>query len=485
MTTITTTVTTTITSPGVAIRRRPAPALRLLAACVLVPGVFVPAAGRGVAQEAAPQAVAAPAAASLAESLVTWKIDRAGRRPLEEPGPWTAAKQEVAVRVLARLARLPSNRLADWAADAVAVETPPASDAVQDRLVRARGQATFVARLALAPEEAEAAGRKQLEIVRLVADNGTVVDVLADRVPAAWPRGRAFSEPAGVVGLPLSAAGAESPAATADAPGGAAAMLLAAPGVSWFPATPLGGLGVDYGLFDTVVDGQKLVAGDTEAFYAVLAAAGRTTQEGIEAAAGPSGDIVPLIDPGQDWFRRHRGDAVTIEGVARRATRISVDDPQRRAELGADHYWELFVFVPTPLIKVNDRLQEDFPVVCCVRTLPDGMPSGQQIGERVRVSGFAFKRYGYPLPDVRISSSQGDQEQKDQRQETALLIGRQPHWLPAAKATREIDALGWVFLAIAGLVGAALAATAWLFARDSRRRDAAARRELPDRIDLP
>jgi len=42
-----------------------------------------------------------------------------------------------------------------------------------------------------------------------------------------------------------------------------------------------------------------------------------------------------------------------------------------------------------------------------------------------------------------------------------------------------------VFLAIAGLVGAALAATAWLFARDSRRRDAAARRELPDRIDLP
>jgi hypothetical protein len=448
----------------------------LLTPCLLAAVVLAAAAGRTAAQEAP--------AASLGDYLATWKIDRAGRRPLEEPGPWTAAKQQAAVRVIARLARVPSNLFAAWAADAALVSSLPADDRVPDRLVRATGQATFVASVALSPDEAEVAGRKQIDVVRLVADDGTAIDVLADRVPAAWPRGRVFAEPAGVVGLPLSGAGSP-PAAVVDGAGEPAAILLAAQGVSWFPKTPLGELGVDYALFDSVGDGQKLVAGDTEAFYAVLAAAGRTTPEAIAAAAGPPGDIVPLIDPGQDWFRTHRGDPVTIEGVVRRATRITVDDPQRRLALGTDHYWELFVFVPTPLIKVNDRLQEDFPVVCCVRSLPSGMPSGQQMGERVRVAGFAFKRYGYPLPDVRISSSQGDREQKDQRQETALVIGRQPVWLPAAKATREVDALGWAFLGIAGLIGAALVATAWLFARDSRRRERVSRRELPDRIDLP
>ena len=242
---------------------------------------------------------------------------------------------------------------------------------------------------------------------------------------------------------------------------------------------------MDYGLFDSVVDGQKLVAGDTEAFYAVIAAMGRATTAGIASAAGPPGDIVPLINPESGWFAQHRGDPVTVAGVARRATRIEIDDPLRQRQLGTDHYWELFVFVPTPLIKVHGKLQEDYPVVCCVRTLPEGMPTGQQIGERVQVSGFAFKRYGYPLPDVKISSSQGSEEQKGQRQETALLIGREATWLPAASPTREVNTLGWVFLSIASVIGLALALAAWSFARDSRRRDRQVRRELPDRIELP
>jgi len=251
------------------------------------------------------------------------------------------------------------------------------------------------------------------------------------------------------------------------------------------PPTPLGTLGMDYSLFDSVVDGQKLVAGDTEAFYATLAAAGRATQAGIESAAGQPGDIVPLINPGSDWFASHRGAPVTIQGVARRATRIEVDDPLRRQQIGADHYWELYVFVPTPLIKINDRLQEDYPIVCCVRLLSEGMPTGEQIGERVRVSGFAFKRYGYPLPDVQISSSQGEKQQLGQRQETALLIGKQAVWQLPPSPTTEVNSLGWIFLALVGAVGLALAAAAWSFARDSRRHDQQARKNLPDTIELP
>lgn len=416
---------------------------------------------------------ASPVATTFPDYLATWKIDKAGRRPLAEPGAWNAARQELAVRVLARLGRIPGPLFANWSAGAAGPAALPADDPVQDRLVRIEGRATFVRSLPLDPAEAEIAGRKQLEVVRIVAADETAWEVLAERVPDAWPRGREFAERAGAIGLPLAGAGLEPLAGT-----GPRRALLAAPGVSWYPETPLGALGVDYGLFGTVVDGKPLEPGDTEAFYAVLAAVGGA---GAATDAAPA-DIVPLIDPGQDWFRRHRGEPLSIEGVARRATRIAVDDPRRRAQLGSDHYWELYVFVPTSLIKVNDRLQEDFPVVCCVRSLPAGMPAGQRMGERVRVSGFAFKRYGYPLPDVRISSSQGDREQKGQRQETALLIGREPVWLPSANPQRQVDSLGWIFLSLAGLVAAALAAAAWAFGRDSARRG---RDRLPDRIDLP
>jgi hypothetical protein len=426
------------------------------------------------------------AATSFGDYLVTWKIDRASRAVLEDPSGWSPAKQEIAVKVLARLTRVPSNLAVEWGAEALDLNALTATERVQDRLVKIDGRVTFVATVPLTEEESEVAGRRQLEIVRIVTGDGTAVDVLADHVPKAWPRAVRIDEPAAAVGLPLSAGPGPTSGAAADGPTAAPpALLLAAASVGWFPPTPLGTLGMDYGLFDSVVDGQKLVAGDTEAFYALLAAMGRATAAGITAAAGPPGDIVPLINPGADWFAKHRGDPFTVEGVARRATRIEVDDPLRQRQLGTDHYWELFVFVPTPLIEVHGKLQEDYPVVCCVRTLPKGMPTGQQIGERVRVSGFAMKRYGYPLPDVKISSSQGVEEQKGQRQETALLVGREAEWLPAPNPTREVDTLGWVFLSIASVIGLALALAAWSFARDSRRRDRQARRELPDRIELP
>jgi hypothetical protein len=441
--------------------------------------------------QARPSAAADPAPPAttvtvpLIDYLATWKIDRGSRAVLEETSAWSPAKQEMALKVLARLSRLPAPLAAQWNADAVDLRSLAATQRVQDLLVKVDGRATFVSTVPLTEEESEVAGRRQLEIVRIVSDDGLTVDVLADHVPKAWPRAASIDEPAAVIGLPLSEgpgpAGPTGDGQTATA----AAVLIAAPSVGWFPPTPLGALGMDYGLFDFVVDGQKLVAGDTEAFYAALAAMGRATAAGIASAAGPPGDIVPLINPGSGWFAKHRGDPVTVAGLARRATRIEIDDPLRQRQLGTDHYWELFVFVPTPLLEVHGKLQEDYPVVCCVRTLPEGMPTGQQIGERVRVSGFALKRYGYPLPDVKISSSQGSEEQKGQRQETALLIGREASWLPAPSPTKEVNALGWVFLSMAAVIGLALALAAWSFARDSRRRDRQTRRELPDRIELP
>ena len=424
-----------------------------------------------------------PSTPSLERFLAEREIDLARRQVFE--GEWDVAKQEALIRVLARL-NAPSALEMPWHGEAIPLgATVPA---IADRFVRVQGRATFVAPQSLTPDEERLAGRPQFDVVRIVDAEGVIVDVVMDRAPKAWPRWQPIDEPAGAVGLPLALGAGPRPSA-ADGrgwPEPQPGLLLAATGISWTPPTPLGGLGMDYGLFERVVDGSKLQPGDTEAFYALLAAVGRAAPGAIEAEAGRPADIVPIIDPAQKWFAGHRGDPLTIEGVARRATRIAVDEPFRREQVGADHYWELFVFVNTPLIEVHGRKQTDYPIVCCVRDLPSGFPTGDRISETVRVSGFAFKRYGYPLPGLLISSSQeGDKETKGQRMETALVVGRDAVWVRQPSTAGTSNALFSIFSALAAVVGLALAYGAWSMRRDRQRTERRARAELPDRIRLP
>ena len=464
----------------------PAPtAGRLVAILLAAAGL----AAAGAADDAAPAAGSAPPTTPVREFLEERGIARADREPLAASGGWTDTKQAVLIRVLARLTA-PAPLTLAWWESAPPLDPAAGVPPITDDLVRVTGRATFVAPQTLSPDLAVLAGTDRYDLVRIVVAGGTPVDVACPNAPRAWPRGQPIDEPASTVALPLAAGGGPEtgPAAGSPSAGGEpappAALLLAATRVAWTPPTPLGRLGVDCGLLDAVNDGPKgagarLEASDTEAFFAVLAAVGGEAAE-IERAAGPPADVVPIIDPTRRWFDTHRGDPLCVAGIARRATRIAIDDPARRRQVGADHYWELYVFVPTPLLQVNGRLQEDYPVVCCVRDLPAGMPSGERIGERVRVAGFALKRYSYPLQDLRISSSQGDERRTGERMATVLLVGDRPVWLPEPTEARTTDTLFWVFAAIMGLIGLVLAWSAL-----SWRRSAAARRDrLPDRIDL-
>lgn len=401
-------------------------------------------------------------------------IDLVGRAPLRAGGGWDDERQACLIRVLARLSA-PEELVATWRADAV--EFGAAAPEIADRLMLVRGRAVFVAPFVLSPDLARLAAQPQIDLVRVESESGSAVDVACLAAPRRWPRWRAFDEPVEVLGLPLAAAPGpvphDPPAAGEPWPDNAAVACLAAMTITWRPRTPLGELGMDYGLFATVVDGGRLQAGDRAAFYAMLAAAGRAPAGRIEAAAGPPADVVPLIDPSQGWFPDRRGDPVTVRGVVRRATRIVVDEPARRAQIGADHYWELFVFVSTPPLSVHGREQDDYPIVCCVRSLPPGFPTGDQVSEIATVSGFAFKRYGFPLGDV---------QRKGLRLETPLLIGREPLWNPRPTAAGLTGALFWVFAGLSAVVGIAVVAGIWTL---SRARPGRGRRELPERIELP
>jgi hypothetical protein len=441
-----------------------------IAACAVVMSAVVPA-------DESP--------ATLEAYLRMKEIDVGSRAALVE-GAWSDDKERVLARVLTRLAA-PSNLVAAWRADAVEVPASGTAADIADRLVKVRGRATFVAPRVLPAELAELAGRPQYDVVRLVDDRGAVVDAVVPRAPRIWPRGKVIDEPAAVVGLPLTTGPGPEPVAEGDAaawPAVAHDLLVAATAVEWRPTTLLGSLGMDYGLFDSVVDDRKLEPGDSPAFWGVLEAATRVKPEAIAAAAG-STDVLAMIDPAQKWFATHRGEPVVIAGTARRATRIVIDDPAVRAAVGGDHYWELEVFVDTPTIKVNDRVQDRYPIVCCVRSLTEGMPSGEDISERVRVPGFAFKRYSYPLRDVFISSSQGDSEIKGERISTPLVIGPRAEWQAPPSPATTSNVLFWIFSAIIGVLALLLASNGWAMGRDARRAERLRRESLPDRLDLP
>lgn len=451
----------------------------LLWACLAAPAVLCGGTAR---------AADGPAVVEFGSFLADRGIDLAGRADLVDATSWAAAQQRGAIRVLARL-QAPAALWRGWRGQG-AEYRPDAAALIDDRLVAVRGRAVFVAPQSLDEEERTLWGRDSFDVVRIVPEgvagaDAAAIDVLVPRAPKAWPRWRPIDEPATLDGLPLSTGAAPRPAPPpADGspwPGTRPLLLLAAASIASRPATPLGALGMDYGLFDTVRDGGKLGAGDADAFYALLAAV-RGQRHG---GASSSTDIVPIIDTTQRWFERHRGDPVTIAGVARKATRITVDDPVRRAEIGADDYWELFVFVETPPLRVDGRDQESYPVVCVVREIPPGMPTGDRITERVLVDGFALKRYGYPLADVEIVSSQGDEAAHGRRMETALVVGRRADWRPVPAAGPTGGWLSWLFPGIIAAVVASFAALAWVRRREDRRARARARAALPERIELP
>ena len=426
-----------------------------------------------------------PPADSLATYLASWDLDRSEWTPLEAEGACDAARQSLVLKLMARLGRVPAATLSAWQAAATDVSQSLPTAAL-DTLVRVEGRGVLIAPQRLSAEEAALAGRAHLDLLRVATAGGQLVDVILESAPPVWPRWTPIDEPVAVIGLPLTTGPGPVPAAEGQTwPCDAHALLMLGSRLSWYPsATLLGSLGMDYATFATVADGRPLVAGDTEAFYGMLAAAGRADSQALAAAATGITDIIPLIDPAEKWFATHRGDLVTIEGIARRATRIAIDDPAWRQQVGADHYWELYVFVPTPLIRVNDHLQDDFPIVCCVRSLPAEMPTGERISEQVRVSGFALKRYAYPLQRMRITSPQGDEETGGGRRETPLLIGRDAQWIPGPSPRRISDDLGWLLAGIAAVVGLLLGAAAWASRRAARRQEQETRDRLPDHIDI-
>ena len=150
-------------------------------------------------------------------------------------------------------------------------------------------------------------------------------------------------------------------------------------------------------------------------------------------------------------------------GTARRAIEIRVDDVDIRERFGLEHYYEIELVTPD---------SRGNPIAFCVLELPPGMPTGDDLYESIRATGFFLKTWSF-----RTAQSAEAEPGTVRKQLAPLLIGRDVMRLTNEAAPDE--SRGFTVAIVAAFVAGVFAVAWWLH------RDAGRKKPLPDRIAIP
>ncbi len=421
---------------------------------------------------------------------------------LPDATPYGDHQTEAVLRGMIALRRFGRVDLARWrhpASDLPAWLATPLEHSGE--IIELRGRVKRVTRIRPIPEVAR---RFELEVYYRcdveLAKPETEATVFALAIPRDWlgetEESRACDVRCGgaAVFLKRQAADVEHPA-----------PLFIAQRLAWYPEqgsfASLGSLGFDAGLIDGVRDKVALSQSsdlEREAFYQMLDAVGRTQpgelhavattelrtaaqlwktdlaaqrktadappeklaelQRQLDRAEDEAEDVAPLFNTPEEV----RGRLVTLVGTARRAIEIRVDDADIRERFGLDHYFEIEMVTPD---------SRGNPIVFCVLELPPGMPTGDDLYEAIRATGFFLKTWSF-----RTAQSAEAEPGTVRKQLAPLLIGRDVMKLTTDAAPDE--ARGLTAAVVAAIV-AAVFALAWWLHRDSGRK-----KPLPERIDI-
>jgi hypothetical protein len=370
---------------------------------------------------------------------------------------WKDDEQEPLMRVLVRLAQIKPADLARWTVREF--KNSDIANHPRNFSGQILGLEGRVVRVTPIEPPVEQQNRYDLEKfyrceIDLINDAGAAV-VFAVNIPKHWKLNAPISEPISAAALFLK----RGPQDNSRGP----VLCFAADRIAWHPDTLLGNLRMDYSLFDTVRHDRAITDSERECFYQVLAAAGR-------APAEEQNDLVISADDTADATARlvalmarpeaHEGELHSFRGVARRAVKIQITDPETIARFGVDHYFELVVFVELDgYADIGGKNVNSHPVVFCLRELPAGMPTGENIAEMVRASGFMFKKWRYT---TQLVGKKGT----GLRVASPLLIGKQATWERRAAPPRRFDPI------VGGSVVGAIACTmlfVWWYSRRERR----------------
>lgn len=313
------------------------------------------------------------------------------------------------MQILAPFERIPISKLENWARGSAAGKSSPGDVAVL------RGRVVQAAATVLPSMISESFSMERYFRCKLTTDKGptTTWVIYTPAVPLDWISNPELNEPASAIVLVT-----RSP--EQDQQGMGISQRIA-----WHPNTLLGSAGMDVGLLDTIQDHADLRAEERECFYQMLAAVG---QANLESRTQPPDSVVPLFnDPSSK-----RGEPVVLEGSARRCIRIFITDEEIRRRMAFDHYWEIDFFTAD---------SQNNPLAVCLRELPRGFPTGDDIREPIRLSGFFLKSWAYSA----VHDPQADAA--NVKQLAPLIIANSISWLPDDAESP------WPILAGAGLAG--------------------------------
>lgn len=403
-------------------------------------------------------------------------IGKAELAELRNGEPWQESGNEILRRMLFRIERdIRPIELEQWSLGQVdwkRLAKDPEAYSLQ--VFQLRGRVLAAEPCPLSPKQAGAGGFASIWRCRMQLDSEQrPIEVFTARLPKAWNIGEPIDEPSGALAFFLK---------TSEPGDSGPAGYFLASRMAWYPATYLGRLGMDMGLFDDVIvepppkkaaDGstpeidwktRELTVSDHECFYQMLKAAGSAEEGQIEgwareelAKTGASSfSVVPLFNRPQT----QQGRLVQFRGAARRIIPVRVSEAEVIERFGVDQYYQVYLFTED---------SQDNPLVFCLRELPEGLPvgDGPEFGEDVSVAGFFFKTWSYSI------STRGS-DGRSQRQLAPLLIGKSAVWYPARPSVRlnavEKAAGIVLLLLILGVV--------WWGVRQFRRGD----REFADRM---
>lgn len=337
-------------------------------------------------------------------------------------------EEEPLLRLLFRLpsfAQVDLNRWSKPLDRALSLEATCAKERFE--FVELRGLVERIEKIPIIPELVPRMGFSHYFKLTM-ADENTKSIVFVRELPAAWispfEAGITILEPIRVQGLLLKKQPID------DQSG----LVFAAARVEWYPVMEsaslgvnedkvlLSKMGVDIGQLDEVQHRAAMSGKDRESFYQLLSALHHAESAQLARLGRQEFDIARMIRTPEQAV----GELYSLQGTARRAIRIHVDDADIRERFGIDHFFEVAVFVPMQrAVRFVDEdakahVFQDYPFVFCVPELPDEMPTGDDIRVEVQVSGFFLKLWAYRTEFMSEARTRGDQPA---RQLSPLLIG--------------------------------------------------------------
>ena len=217
------------------------------------------------------------------------------------------------------------------------------------------------------------------------------VMLFSSSIPQAWEQDAPIDEPAAAFGIYVKSY--------------KGTPIFVVPAIEWYPGTWLGNLGFNVASFDQVPVGRvteleqhdeetnrrmfKFTEADVEPFYGLLWAVSETPTGWLEAEAKKlqAEESISVTD----LFNRPdetRGKPVLLRGTAKRIVPTPVTDSAVQSLFGIDHYYQVFLFAEG---------SQGNPIVVCVRSLPEGMPTGdaEDFSVSITVAAVPYKLWIY------------------------------------------------------------------------------------------